>query len=76
MEIDVKKHILVPKHSKLSPEKAEEMLNKHNVKKSQIPIILKSDPAIQDLDAEKDDIIEIERDSPTIGKSYYYRVVI
>jgi len=35
-----------------------------------------NDPAILELNTEKGDIIEIIRDSPTIGKSFFYRVVV
>ena len=74
-EIDITKHKFVPKHKKLSDKEATELLKKHNIERNQLPVILKKDAAIQNLEANTGDIIEIERDSPTIGKSYFYRVV-
>lgn len=69
-------HILIPKHTKLSKEASEEVLKKYNISKKQLPKIFKKDPAISNLDVEKGDIIEINRDSPTCGKSIFYRVVV
>ncbi|MCD4666733.1 DNA-directed RNA polymerase subunit H [archaeon] len=70
------KHVLVPKHIKLSDDKANELLAKLNVSKKQLPKISIKDPAIQHMDVQKRDIIEIRRNSPTIGESIFYRVVI
>ncbi len=68
--------MLVPKHIKLSKEDSDALLKKYNLSKKQLQRILKEDSAIAYLDAEKGDIIQIERDSPTSGKSIFYRVVI
>jgi len=75
MESEILKHKLIPKHTKISEEDANEILKKFNVEKKQLPVILKNDPAISHLELKKDDIIKIERESPTIGKSYFYRIV-
>ncbi len=69
-------HILIPKHKKLSEEETNEILKKYNVSKRQLPRILLNDPAILEMNPEKGDVIEIIRDSPTVGKSYFYRVVV
>jgi DNA-directed RNA polymerase subunit H len=69
-------HVLVPVHSKLNKEECEEVLKKYNVSKMQLPKILISDPAIAHLKADIDDIIMIERKSPTKGTAVYYRVVV
>ena len=69
-------HILIPKHTKLSPEASEEVLKKYNISKKQLPKILKGDAAISNLDAERGDIIKIDRDSPTCGDAIFYRVVV
>ncbi|MBU4242327.1 MAG: DNA-directed RNA polymerase subunit H, partial [Nanoarchaeota archaeon] len=42
----------------------------------QLPKISKNDPAIKELEVKKGDLIKIERKSPTIGKSIFYRVVV
>ena len=74
--IEITTHILVPKHRKLSDEETNTILEKLNISKDQFPKILKSDPAIKNLNSEVNDIIEIERDSVTAGKKKYYRVVV
>ena len=76
LELDVTKHILVPKHEKLSEEEAEELIKNLNTNLKRLPRIALSDPAIRGLDAEKDDIIRITRKSQTVGEAYYYRVVV
>ena len=68
-------HTLIPQHRKLSEQECEEILKKYNVSRKQLPRIKNNDPAILELDPKKGDIIEIIRDSPTTGKSYFYRVV-
>ncbi|MBS3141503.1 DNA-directed RNA polymerase subunit H [Candidatus Woesearchaeota archaeon] len=75
MESEILKHKLIPKHIKISEEEGNELLKKFNVEKKQLPVILKNDPAISHLELKKGDIIKIERESPTIGKAYFYRIV-
>lgn len=75
-KIDISNHIFVPKHIKLTEKEAEELLKKFNISRDQLPKIPKKDPAITSLEPERGDIIKILRESPTAGKSIYYRVVI
>ena len=72
---DVAKHNLVPKHTKLTEEEAQKVLDKYNVTPRQLPKILKNDPTIKDLDLKPGDVIEIDRKSPTVEKTKFYRVV-
>lgn len=72
---DISKHILVPKHTKLNEADVKKLLEKYNVNLKQLPRIIKNDPAIQHLDVKVGDVIRIERDSPTVGKVDFYRVV-
>ncbi|MEA3378699.1 MAG: DNA-directed RNA polymerase subunit H [Nanoarchaeota archaeon] len=74
--INITQHILVPKHFKASDEEIKKILEKYNIGLRQLPKILKADPAIQELDIKPGDVIKIERQSPTVGKTYFYRVVI
>jgi len=67
-------HILQPKHTKLNEKEAQELLNKFNVSKSQIPKILITDFALPK-DCIVGDIIKIERvEDDKIN--LYFRVVI
>ena len=70
------KHIFVPEHKKLSEKEKQLLLEKYQITTKELPMILKSDPAIQGLNAKEGDIIMIIRNSPTAGKSVYYRVVV
>jgi DNA-directed RNA polymerase subunit H (RpoH/RPB5) len=74
--LDITKHTLVPKHEKLSEEDSEKILKKYNITITQFPKIFLSDPAIQHLEPEVNQIIEITRKSPTSGEVKYYRVVV
>ena len=58
--------------SPLIPDENE----KYNLSLNDLPKILSTDPAIEKLNAKESDVIKIIRDSPTAGKSIYYRVVI
>ena len=74
--LDVRKHILVPKHEKLSEKDKKELFDKYNVSLKELPKILKDDPAIDSLNVKEGDVIKITRNSPTAGKSVFYRGII
>lgn len=67
-------HILQPKHIKLKPAEAEELLKKLNISKAQLPKILSTDVALSE-GAETGDVIKIERKCDD-EKKEYYRVVV
>ena len=74
--IDTRKHMLVPEHSKLNKKEIQELLEKYNISLNELPKILLTDPSIEKLNLKVGDVIKITRDSPTVGKFTYYRVVI
>ena len=76
MDLDLTKHQLVPKHSKVSDSEKNKLLKRYDLAISQLPRILVNDPAIVKLGAKSGDIIKIERESKTAGIAIYYRVVI
>ena len=67
-------HILQPKHSKLSEKEAEELLEKLNVSKAQLPKILLSDTSLPE-GCVIGDIIKIERKDKN-KTAVYFRVVV
>ncbi|MBN2567783.1 DNA-directed RNA polymerase subunit H [Candidatus Woesearchaeota archaeon] len=73
--IDVSKHVLVPKHSKVSEREKVEILKRYNISLVQLPKILADDPALQDLDVNPGDVIKIVRQSQTAMESVFYRCV-
>jgi DNA-directed RNA polymerase subunit H len=76
MALSVSKHMLVPEHKKLTKEEKEALLSMYNITTKELPRILKDDPALAGLAVDSGDVIKITRESPTAGKSVYYRVVI
>ena len=73
--IDVKKHVLVPKHSKASQKEKEDLLKKFNITFKELPKISKKDAALRELEVKQGDIVKITRQSPTAGTSIFYRGV-
>ena len=67
-------HILQPKHSKLSEKESQELLQKLNISKSQLPKILSTDVALEGKFA-VGEIVKIERKGED-KIYYYYRVVV
>jgi DNA-directed RNA polymerase subunit H len=67
-------HILQPKHIKLSEQETQELLDKLNVSKAQLPKIFSSDPALPE-GCIVGDVIRIERKGSD-GVNLYFRVVV
>jgi DNA-directed RNA polymerase subunit H len=76
MAMDVRDHRAVPEHRKMDEEEVENLLEKFDAEKDDLPKIERTDAALKQMDAEEGDVIEITRDSPTAGKTNYYRVVV
>ncbi|MGA1865952.1 MAG: DNA-directed RNA polymerase subunit H [Thermoplasmatota archaeon] len=73
---NVMENYLVPRHSIMGKEEVALLLSRYMVDLSQLPKILMVDPCVKALGAVPGDVIKIERDSPTAGLSYYYRLVV
>ena len=69
-------HFLIPKHVMLSKEQAAELLKKYNLTLDQLPKISSKDSAIIEHKPVKDELVKIIRNSPTAGKTVYYRRVL
>lgn len=74
-KFSVENHILVPKHSKVTEKEKKEIFEKYHITGKELPVILKNDPALSNLDVKDGDIVKITRESPTAGKTYFYRRV-
>lgn len=74
--IDVTSHQMVPRHTILTPEEAEEVFKTYGITKTELPKILMKDPVIKIIGAKDGDIIKIERASETAGISLAYRRVV
>jgi len=75
-KIEIKEHVLIPKHTKLNDKEKKELLERYGISLKNLPKIKKNDPAILSLDAKPGDVIKIERKSLTAGKAIYYRSVV
>ena len=71
----VDKHVLTPKHSKISEKEKNALFEKYNVTPKEIPKIMLTDASIKGLEPKPGDVIKITRQSATAGESIYYRVV-
>ncbi|MBN2454016.1 DNA-directed RNA polymerase subunit H [Candidatus Woesearchaeota archaeon] len=75
-QVEVKKHALVPKHTKLSEKEKNELFKKYKIEADSLPGISKNDAAISDLNVKLGDVIKIVRNSSTAKTSVFYRVVL
>lgn len=71
----IPEHKSVPKHRIMSQIEMEEFLHRERLLRSDLPIILTTDPAIVWLGAREGQVVEIVRDSYTTGTSINYRRV-
>ena len=70
-------HRLVPKHFKLSPEEATELIAKYRLQKTELPKVLSSDPIVRFFGWEVGDILRIQRSvGGIVHPIVYYRTVI
>ncbi len=76
VKLDIKKHILVPKHVKVSEKEKKALLEKYAISAFDLPLIRKNDPAIKNVDIKAGDVIKIIRKSPTAGEAIFYRCVV
>jgi len=74
--VNVSQHELVPDHVLLDdPEAVESVLAEYDVKKTELPKIKRTDPALPD-EAAVGDVVKIVRDSRTTDEAIVYRLVI
>jgi len=75
-KFNVNQHILVPKHTKATDKEKKELLEKYRITLKELPRISIKDPAIKDMGLAINDIIKIDRPSPTAERTVYYRRVV
>ena len=74
--VDVSQHELVPDHVLLDDsEEVEAVLAEYDVKKTNLPKIKRTDPALPD-EAEVGDVVKIVRNSRTTDEAVVYRLVV
>jgi len=71
------KHILVPKHVKLTEPEVKTLLENLQLKsKTQLPFIQRNDTIARWLGLQQGDIVKITRHPETSGEYYYYRCCV
>jgi len=75
-KLDILNHELVPKHSILTKEEAEELRKRYKIELYQLPYIKSSDPVAEIIGAKPGDVVKIIRKSPTAGEAVAYRYVL
>ena len=75
-DVDITKHLLVPKHAKISDKEKKELLEQYAISVEELPKILTKDAAVKPLNAKPGDVIKISRKSPTAGEAVFYRGVM
>ncbi|WP_248516155.1 DNA-directed RNA polymerase subunit H [Salinarchaeum laminariae] len=73
--VDVSQHELVPEHEVVEDATLDEVLDEYDIKRTDLPKIKRSDPALPD-EATVGDVIEIIRDSRTTDRAKTYRLVV
>jgi DNA-directed RNA polymerase subunit H len=73
---EARQHVLMPKLKKLSEKEGKKVLEQYNLTIKELPAILSSDAALAGIEVSEGDIIMIERDSPTAGRTVFYRGVV
>jgi DNA-directed RNA polymerase subunit H (RpoH/RPB5) len=78
LQFNISKHMLVPKHVKITDEKElQELKEKFKIRGfSQLPHILKTDPMARYLGLKPHDIVKIIRPSVTAGEYVSYRCCV
>lgn len=69
-------HEMVPDHVIAEDTEVQMILDHYGINKTHLPRIQVRDPAARVLGARPGQIIRVERESPTAGKTFYYRLVI
>lgn len=73
---NITKHSYVPKHELLSVDEANNIMTNYSIKKSQFPIILKTDPVARYYDFKSGQLIKVYRSSTATGESITYRYCV
>ncbi|GAB3681075.1 hypothetical protein GCM10028857_04740 [Salinarchaeum chitinilyticum] len=73
--VDVSQHELVPEHEVVEEDVLDDVLDEYDIKRTDLPKIKRSDPALPD-EATEGDVVEIVRDSRTTDRATTYRLVV
>jgi DNA-directed RNA polymerase subunit H len=69
-------HEMVPEHIVLDGDEVEELTDRYEINKTDLPKIGRLDAAIKETDGEPGDVVKIIRESPTAGEAVAYRIIV
>ncbi len=75
-KFDILSHSYNPDFRVLNEEEVMKVLEDLDIGIHQLPKMIDKDPVVKILKAEVNDVVEITRESPTAGKTKFYRVVV
>mgnify|MGYP006278559387 CR=1 FL=1 len=67
---------MVPEHEVLDEEEVEDLTERYDIKKTDLPKIGRLDNAVKELDAEPGDVLRVTRESWTTDEATVYRIVV
>ena len=77
LQFNISHHHLTPKHELVSDDKEiAAILAAYEVKKTQLPLILRADPMARYFHAKPGNLMRVTRISPTSGEYLVYRCVV
>ena len=73
--LDIRSHVLVPKHRILSEDEVKALLERYNISKIQLPEIHMKDTVVASIKGKEGDVVEISRKGPIESEMFYRKVV-
>ena len=67
---------MVPEHIVLDDDEVEELTDRYEINKTDLPKIGRLDAAIKETDGEPGDVVKVVRESPTAGEAVAYRIIV
>ncbi len=75
LTFNITRHDLVPKHTLLTEDEIQKIVDKYNTPKHMFPKMLSTDPVAKYYGVKPGDMFEITRKSASVGKCLSYRIV-